>query len=99
MLFREQMFRVLQDESWPGSLMPTTASAYLLFRLDEPPQEKPRRITDLTPQGSSSEGLAINSGVSESSFPVVIEIQRAKGPAIPQPGRAGRGNVRNKLAA
>jgi predicted component of viral defense system (DUF524 family) len=52
MLSREQLCGVLNNEGWPRNLMPTSASAYLLFRLDEPTQEKPRRITALTPQGS-----------------------------------------------
>lgn len=52
MMSREQLCRILTNEGWPPQLMPSSASAYLLFRLDEPSAAPSRRITGLTPRGS-----------------------------------------------
>jgi predicted component of viral defense system (DUF524 family) len=52
MLSREQLCRVLRTEDWPEMLMPTSASAYLLFRLDHHSQVSQRLVTGLTPTGS-----------------------------------------------
>lgn len=48
----DALLRVLRNEGWPVDALPSTASAYLLFRLDEPMQVEARRITSLTPNGS-----------------------------------------------
>jgi predicted component of viral defense system (DUF524 family) len=52
MLSREQLCRVLRNEGWPENMMPTSASAYLLFRLDHHSKVARRRVTSLTPIGS-----------------------------------------------
>lgn len=52
MLSVEQLRKVLRDEEWPEDRMPSTASAYLLFRLDEPSYEASRLITSIIPPGS-----------------------------------------------
>ena len=52
MMPREQLCRILKNEGWPAEAMPSSASAYLLFRLDESSPVPARRITELTPQGS-----------------------------------------------
>ncbi len=52
MMSREQLCGILSHEGWPQAAMPTTASAYLLFRLDEPSPVPSRRVTALTPGGS-----------------------------------------------
>jgi predicted component of viral defense system (DUF524 family) len=52
MLSREQLRQVLRGEGWPERLMPTSASAYLLFRLDHPSTVSSRVVTELTPNGS-----------------------------------------------
>ncbi len=50
MLSREALCRILRNEGWPADTMPKSASAYLLFRLDEPSAAPPRNITELTPK-------------------------------------------------
>lgn len=62
MLSREQLCRILRSENWPADQMPTNASAYLLFRLDEPTEEKPRRITALTPAGGTYQAVSRTMG-------------------------------------
>jgi predicted component of viral defense system (DUF524 family) len=52
MLSREQLRRILRTEGWPEDLMPTSASAYLLFRLDHVSKVPRRVVTTLTPAGS-----------------------------------------------
>lgn len=52
MMPREQLCRILKNEGWSAEAMPSSASAYLLFRLDESSPVPARRITELTPQGS-----------------------------------------------
>jgi hypothetical protein len=52
MLSREQLCRILRTEGWPEDLMPTSASAYLLFRLDHPSKVPRRVVNGLTPTGS-----------------------------------------------
>jgi predicted component of viral defense system (DUF524 family) len=52
MLSREQLCRVLRTEGWPETLMPISASAYLLFRLDHHSKVSRRLVTSLTPTGS-----------------------------------------------
>ena len=52
MMSREQLRRILTNEGWTPQLMPSSASAYLLFRLDEPSAAPSRQITGLTPGGS-----------------------------------------------
>jgi len=49
MLSREQLCQVLRAEGWPERLMPTSASAYLLFRLDHHSTVSRRLVTGLTP--------------------------------------------------
>lgn len=52
MMSREQLCGILTNEGWPQAALPGTASAYLLFRLDEPSPVPSRRVTGLTPAGS-----------------------------------------------
>ena len=52
MLSREQLCSVLRSEGWPETLMPTSASAYLLFRLDLDSRVARRLVTSLTPTRS-----------------------------------------------
>lgn len=52
MLSREQLCTVLRTEDWPENLMPKSASAYLLFRLDRHSKAPRRLVTSLTPTGS-----------------------------------------------
>jgi hypothetical protein len=52
MLSREQLRRILRTEGWPEDLMPTSASAYLLFRLLHVSKVPRRVVTTLTPAGS-----------------------------------------------
>ena len=52
MLSRETLKSHLRSCGWPESEMPTSASAYLLFRLGAPSSSPPRKVTDLTPHGS-----------------------------------------------
>ncbi len=52
MMSREQLCSILTNEGWPQAALPGTASAYLLFRLDEPSAMPSRRVTELTPGGS-----------------------------------------------
>ena len=52
MMSREQLCRILTNEGWPAAAMPATASAYLLFRLDEPSSVPARMVSPLTPGGS-----------------------------------------------
>jgi predicted component of viral defense system (DUF524 family) len=52
MMSREQLCGILTNEGWPQAALPETASAYLLFRLDEPSTVPSRRVTELTPGGS-----------------------------------------------
>lgn len=50
MLSRDALCRILRNEGWLAATMPKSASAYLLFRLDEPSAAQPRDITGLTPK-------------------------------------------------
>ena len=50
MLSRDALCRILRNEGWPAATMPKSASAYLLFRLDEPSAAQARDITELTPK-------------------------------------------------
>ena len=52
MMSREALQRILRNENWPQEEMPTTASAYLLFRLDHPAETARRNISSLTPRAT-----------------------------------------------
>ncbi len=52
MMSKETLCNLLRAEDWPKDLLPTTASAYLVFHLDEPSDTDRRLITRLTPRGS-----------------------------------------------
>jgi len=52
MLSRQQLCSALKREDWPENLMPSSASAYLLFRLDESSKAPVRTVSGITPTGS-----------------------------------------------
>ena len=52
MVSRETLHGILRHGAWPASQLPTSAAAYLLFRLDTPSAAPRRKVTELTPRGS-----------------------------------------------
>ena len=52
MLSREALKSALRQVGWPDAEMPTSASAYLLFRLGVVSATQKRKVTSLTPHGS-----------------------------------------------
>lgn len=52
MLSQASLAATLRSVGWPESELPKGASAYLLFRLDSPSAMRPRKLTNLTPNGS-----------------------------------------------
>lgn len=62
MMSRDALQRVLRNENWPEEVMPKTASAYLLFHLDEPAETKRRNISAFTPRATYE---AVSSTLSE----------------------------------
>lgn len=51
-LSRTMLKESLRKFDWPATRLPSSASAYLLFRLGTPSLSGPRKVTALTPRGS-----------------------------------------------
>jgi predicted component of viral defense system (DUF524 family) len=52
MLSRDALKAILRTIEWPKAELPTSGSAYLLFRLGAPSLSLQRKVTHLTPRGS-----------------------------------------------